>query len=136
MPHNVRLGRIEQHLFAAAPRIEDFVLDLEARRRHLYIIGQTGTGKSTLLANLIAQDLSFNQGLAVLDPHGQLATDVLAHVPLHRFNHVVVFDPTDDRPLGFNVLQGATPRALCASDPRAPAPIPGRPATAEGTPRP
>ena len=81
MPHNVRLGRIEQHLFAAAPRVEDFALDLEARRRHLYIIGQTGTGKSTLLANLIAQDLSFNQGLAVLDPHGQLTNEAASSEP-------------------------------------------------------
>ena len=49
------------------------MLDPDARRRHLYVVGQTSTGKSTLLLNLIAQDLAAGQGLAVLDPHRDLA---------------------------------------------------------------
>ena len=53
------------------------MLDPEERRRHLYLVGQTGTGKSTLLLNLIAQDLAAGQGLALLDPHGDLAEAVL-----------------------------------------------------------
>jgi len=57
------------------------MLDPDTRRRHLYIVGQTSTGKSTLLLNLIAQDLAAGQGLAVLDPHGDLAETVLLHLP-------------------------------------------------------
>ncbi len=53
------------------------MLAAEERRRHLYIVGQTGTGKSTLLLNLIAQDLAAGEGLALLDPHGDLAEAVL-----------------------------------------------------------
>src|ERR1700730_17378021 len=57
------------------------VLGPEERRRHLYIIGQTGTGKSTLLLNLIAQDIAAGEGLALLDPHGDLAEAVLLNAP-------------------------------------------------------
>jgi DNA helicase HerA-like ATPase len=60
------------------------MLDPDTRRRHLYVVGQTGTGKSTLLLSLIAQDLAGSQGLAVLDPHGDLAETVLLHVPRNR----------------------------------------------------
>src|SRR6202167_5598283 len=81
------------------------VLDPEERRRHLYIVGQTGTGKSTLLLNLIAQDLAAGEGLALLDPHGDLAEAVLAHVPRRRTNDLVYINPTDiERPIGFNPL--------------------------------
>ena len=57
------------------------MLAAEARRRHLYIVGQTGTGKSTLLLNLITQDLFAGEGMALLDPHGDLAEAVLLHIP-------------------------------------------------------
>src|SRR5215472_4945485 len=57
------------------------MLDPDTRRRHLYVAGQTSTGKSTLLLNLIVQDLAAGQGLAVLDPHGDLAETVLLHMP-------------------------------------------------------
>lgn len=80
-------------------------LDLDQRRRHLYIVGQTGTGKSTLLQNLIQQDLAAGEGLALLDPHGDLAEAVLAHVPRSRTNDLVYLNPADDeRPIGFNPL--------------------------------
>jgi hypothetical protein len=83
----------------------DVVLDPEERRRHLYIVGQTGTGKSTLLLNLIAQDLAAGEGLALLDPHGDLAEAVLAHVPRSRTNDLVYINPADiERPIGFNPL--------------------------------
>ena len=65
------------------------MLDLDTRRRHLYVIGQTSTGKSTLLLNLIAQDLAAGQGLAVLDPRGDLAETVLLHVPRNRSNVIM-----------------------------------------------
>jgi len=67
------------------------MLDPDTRRRHLYVAGQTSTGKSTLLLNLIAQDLAAGQGLAVLDPHGdtRLAETVLLHVPRNRSNVIM-----------------------------------------------
>jgi Helicase HerA, central domain len=81
------------------------MLDAEERRRHLYVIGQTGTGKSTLILNLIQQDLVAGQGLALLDPHGDLAESVLAHVPKARTNDLVYINPADvERPVGFNPL--------------------------------
>ncbi len=81
------------------------MLDAEERRRHLYIVGQTGTGKSTLLLNLIAQDLVAGEGVALLDPHGDLAEAVLAHVPRSRTNDLVYINPADiERPIGFNPL--------------------------------
>ena len=83
----------------------DVTLDMEERRRHLYVIGQTGTGKSTLLLNLIRQDLISGEGLALLDPHGDLAEAALAHIPRHRTNDLVYLNPADaDRPIGFNPL--------------------------------
>jgi hypothetical protein len=82
-------------------------LDPEQRRRHVYIIGQTGTGKSTLLLNLIAQDLAAGEGLALLDPHGDLAEAVLMHIPRSRTNDLVYINPADtERPIGFNPLSG------------------------------
>src|SRR6266436_4144495 len=95
-----------QRLCIGAHTLGDLVvLDCEERRRHLYIIGQTGTGKSTLLLNLIAQDLAAGHGLALLDPHGDLAEAVLMHVPRARTNDLVYLNPADaERPIGFNPL--------------------------------
>lgn len=78
----------------------------EDRRRHLYIIGQTGTGKSVTLTNLIVQDMKNGKGVCVVDPHGSLISDVLALVPKDRIDDVIVFDPGDlTRPLGLNMLE-------------------------------
>src|SRR5712691_4261189 len=97
-----------QELVLGARISGEFVmLDPEERRRHLYIIGQTGTGKSTLLLNLVAQDLAAGEGLALLDPHGDLAEAVLAHIPRDRTNDLVYVNPADaERPIGFNPLSG------------------------------
>jgi Helicase HerA, central domain len=77
----------------------------DERARHLYLIGQTGTGKSTLLLNLIRQDLENGEGLALLDPHGDLAISALQQVPRRRSNDLVYIDPADiERPIGFNPL--------------------------------
>jgi len=76
------------------------------RRRHLYIVGQTGTGKTVSMKNLIAQDMKNGKGLCVIDPHGDLIDDVLARVPENRLKDVIVFDPGDiSRPLGMNMLE-------------------------------
>lgn len=80
----------------------------DERRRHLYVIGQTGTGKSTLLLNLIRQDLAAGEGLALLDPHGDLALAAVEYVPRRRTNDLVYLDPADtERPIGFNPLAQA-----------------------------
>lgn len=78
----------------------------EDRRRHLYIIGQTGTGKSGLQANMITQDIVAGKGVCVIDPHGDLVDYVLSVVPKDRIDDVIVFDPGDiERPLGLNMLE-------------------------------
>ena len=80
------------------------------RRRHLYIIGQTGTGKSYLLRNLIKQDMDSGAGVGVIDPHGDLVEAILGLVPRSRWNDVVLFDPADiEWPIGLNLLEAATP---------------------------
>lgn len=82
-----------------------FGIKVADRSRHLYLIGQTGTGKSTLLLNMIAQDLKRGSGTAVIDPHGDLVERVLDLVPPDRIDDVVYFNPADQEyPIGFNVL--------------------------------
>ncbi len=94
-------------------------LTLQDRLRHSYLIGASGTGKSTLLLSMIAQDIASGAGFAVLDPHGDLIDEVLARIPSHRSNDVIVFDPADEEyPVGFNILQAHSEleRSLLASD--------------------
>ena len=96
-----------------------FGISAANRRRHLYVIGQTGTGKSTLLRSLMAQDMAAGQGLALIDPHGDLALDVLDLVPPHRIDDVVFLDPSDlDHVVGFNPFYRVEPdeQALVASN--------------------
>ena len=82
----------------------------DERRRHLYIVGQTGTGKSTLLLNLLRQDFAAGAGVALLDPHGDLARAALDHIPKRRTNDLVYIDPADlERPIGFNPLSHVPP---------------------------
>lgn len=88
------------------------------RRRHVYIIGKTGMGKSTLLENMIYSDILAGKGVGVIDPHGDLAEAVMRFVPKNRTNDVIYFDPSDrDFPIAFNMLEGknAEQRGLIAS---------------------
>lgn len=86
-------------------RKEIFISD-EDRKRHVYIIGQTGTGKTTLLKTMILSDIEKGKGVCVVDPHGDLYKEILGKIPEHRINDVVLFDPTDkDYPVGFNILE-------------------------------
>lgn len=88
------------------------------RRQHLYMIGKSGTGKTTLLRNLILQDIEAGHGVAVLDPHGDLATELLDCIPKYRTEDVVYFNPADlENPVGFNLLGHVLPddRHLVAS---------------------
>ena len=88
------------------------------RRAHMYIVGKTGTGKSTLLETLIRQDIEAGQGLALLDPHGDLVEKVLARMPERRKDDLIYFNVPDRTcPLSFNPLERVSPhrRALAAS---------------------
>ena len=79
------------------------------RRRHTYIIGQTGVGKSVLLSNLIKQDIATGQGVCVVDPHGDLVEEILTHIPKQRAEDVILFDPADtQRPIAINMLEYKT----------------------------
>lgn len=81
------------------------------RRKHVYVIGKTGTGKSTLIKNMIIQDMRNGEGVAVLDPHGDLIDELLDFVPEERINDVVIFNPADvDFPVSLNMLQLVDPR--------------------------
>jgi hypothetical protein len=88
------------------------------RRRHIYIIGKTGMGKSTLLENMIFSDIISGKGIGVIDPHGDLIEAILRFIPKSRSNDVVLFDPADrDYPISFNMLECANPdqRSLICS---------------------
>lgn len=81
----------------------------EDRFRHFYVIGQTGTGKSSILTVMARQDLRNNRGMAVLDPHGDFASGLLDFIPKSRANDLVYFDPGDlSRPMGLNILEADT----------------------------
>ena len=82
-----------------------FGMEPGERRQHVYVIGQTGTGKSTLLRNLILQDIEAGRGVAVIDPHGDLAHEILDHIPSRRTDDVVYFDPSASDPLGINLFR-------------------------------
>lgn len=98
---------------------QPFGLSIEDRRRHLYAIGKSGSGKSTLLRNLIVQDIEAGRGLMLLDPHGDLAEEVLDYIPPWRFADVIYVSPADlSHPVGFNLLERVAPddRPLVASN--------------------
>lgn len=83
-----------------------FGIRAEDKFRHMYIVGKTGTGKSTFISNMIKSDMITNNGICLIDPHGDLVETVLEHVPSYRINDVILFDIADtDYPIGFNLLQ-------------------------------
>lgn len=85
--------------------VQQVSLSDDARKQGTYIIGTTGTGKTTLLLNMVCQDMAAGDGVCVLDPHGDFTTDILRRVPKNRWDDVVLFDPTDMAyPLGLNLL--------------------------------
>jgi hypothetical protein len=94
-------------------RGQDLVVKMKSvdRRRHLYAVGTTGTGKSIFLANMAIQDIADGKGVCVVDPHGDLIQDVLEHIPANRMHDVIMFNPADlDRPMGLNMLEARTPQ--------------------------
>ena len=97
---------------------QKFGIKVDDRRRHMYVIGKSGMGKSTLLENMIAQDINKGRGLAVVDPHGDLAEKIIHYIPDRRVEEVVYFNPADaEYPIAFNVVEQVEPhlRHLVAS---------------------
>jgi len=95
-----------------------FGIKTDDRRRHMYFIGKTGMGKSTVLENMIVEDIRAGHGVAVVDPHGDLAEKVIQYIPKERVNEVIYFNPSDiDYPIAFNVVEQVEPhlRHLVAS---------------------
>src|SRR5688572_20012868 len=85
----------------------------------MHVLGAPGTGKSTLLLNSIVQDILAGEGVAVLDPHGDLVEKVIGYIPTWRIPDVILFDPSDEEyPVGFNILAAHSDleRTLLASD--------------------
>jgi hypothetical protein len=86
-----------------------FGMNVADRRNHVYIIGKTGSGKTSLLKNMLIQHLERGDGIGLIDPHGDLAEELIAHIPRHRSNDLIYFDPSDlEHPIGFNVLANVT----------------------------
>ncbi len=83
-----------------------FGIKVDDRRRHIYVVGKTGVGKSTLLENMIIADVRAGKGVGVVDPHGELAEKILDFVPEERLDDVIYFDPSDmEYPIAFNPME-------------------------------
>src|SRR3989339_2096574 len=83
-----------------------FGIKTEDRRKHVYIIGKTGVGKSTLIANMAIDDIRKDRGVGIIDPHGDLSETILDYIPKRRMNDVVYLEPFDtERPFSLNVLE-------------------------------
>jgi len=88
-----------------------FGIKEDDRRRHMYVIGKTGMGKTTLLENMVISDIRAGKGVAVVDPHGDFAEKILNFIPPSRINDVVYFNPADiDYPIAFNVMEQVDPK--------------------------
>lgn len=84
-------------------------MDLNDRRRHMYIIGKTGTGKSEFLKEMILQDIEAGHGVCAIDPHGEFIEDILQLMPPERAEDVIYFNPSDlERPMGLNMMEADT----------------------------
>ncbi len=87
-----------------------FGIKAKDRQRHMYVIGKTGMGKSTLLENMAVQDIQNGEGLAFIDPHGSAAETLLSYIPPERVNDVLYFAPSDTaHPISFNIMEDVGP---------------------------
>lgn len=104
----VALGRVQ---YRDDPR--PVVLGPEDRRRHMYVVGKTGMGKTTLLQNMILHDIRAGRGVCLVDPHGDLADSIVGQIPRHRTNDVILFDAASrDCACGFNPLDCPDPARI------------------------
>lgn len=108
-PLSLKKGRVLDVIFAKntyGSRVVDIGLTDEERAKHMYLIGRTGSGKSTVIFNMAKEDIKKGRGLAVIDPHGDLAQDLLSTVPISRINDLIYFNPFDLKyPIGINLLE-------------------------------
>ncbi|OGI32869.1 MAG: hypothetical protein A2420_04415 [Candidatus Moranbacteria bacterium RIFOXYC1_FULL_44_13] len=89
-------------------RGQDRVFGIKAddRRRHFYVVGKTGTGKTTMIQNMAIQDIHSGRGVAIVDPHGEFAETVIKSIPSNRINDIIYFNPADQEyPIAFNVME-------------------------------
>jgi len=90
---------------------QNFGIKDKDRLQHIYVIGKSGTGKSTLLENMAISDIERGNGLCLIDPHGDIATDILNYIPKGRIQDLVYFNATDlEHPIAFNPLKGIHPK--------------------------
>lgn len=88
-----------------------FGIRQDDRRRHMYIIGKTGMGKTNLMENMVISDIHAGNGVCVIDPHGEFADKMLDYIPTNRINDVIYFNPADlDYPIAFNVMEAVDPQ--------------------------
>src|SRR3989338_8502823 len=87
-----------------------FGIKLDDRRRHMYVVGKTGMGKTTILENMVLNDIYAGHGVGLVDPHGDYAEKIIDYIPASRINDVFYFNPADiDFPIGFNILETIRP---------------------------
>ncbi|MEK7460787.1 MAG: type IV secretion system DNA-binding domain-containing protein, partial [Patescibacteria group bacterium] len=87
-----------------------FGIKIKDRRQHMYAIGKSGTGKSTMLENMAIDDIRKGRGVAIVDPHGDFVNNILNFIPASRINDVIYFNPADkEHPVGFNILENVDP---------------------------
>src|SRR3989339_1692808 len=87
-----------------------FGIKVDDRRRHMYVVGKTGMGKTTILENMVLNDIYAGHGVGLVDPHGDFAEKIIDFIPPHRINDVIYFNPSDiDFPIGFNILETVRP---------------------------
>lgn len=108
-PHEKDVNYFARADFRGQDRL--FGVKRSDRRQHMYVIGKTGTGKTTLLNNMIVQDIENGEGVCVIDPHGELVEHLLGKIPPERVQDVIYFNPADsDFPIGFNMLELPDPK--------------------------
>ncbi len=108
LPEGVTFNKNLTYLAKTNFRNQEQVFGIKRRdrRQHIYVLGKSGTGKSTLLSSMIVQNIWNGEGVCVIDPHGELVESILATIPPHRAKDVIYFNPADmDYHIGFNVLQ-------------------------------
>lgn len=108
----VQISFIGRTNYVAALEEKKFIFGIKRkdRRRHMYIIGKSGVGKSKLLELMIRQDVAYGHGLCLMDPHGDVIEEILKFIPKERMEDVVIIDPTDlDHPVSFNPLTNIDP---------------------------
>jgi len=109
IPHNRDITYFGKTNFRNSNAI--FGIKRKDRRQHMYILGKSGTGKSVLLTNLIAQNIQNGEGVCVVDPHGETVEEILHLIPEHRVKDVIYFNPADTEfHIGFNVIQLDDPK--------------------------